>query len=196
MQVIHNSKRKIISLGFQATFKEWNEDKKRLKRTVDNAEVKNIALRRYELLAQKIIDDAILAGKPIRVFNNGEMSRDFTYVGDIVEGIKRVMVGPPVYTTLSSGEVSVPSYAIYNIGKGQPVRLLDFIGMLEILLNKSAKKVFLSMQPGDIQNTFADVSGLQNDYGYYPKTELAEGLRNFVDWYADYYNIEESLTFQ
>lgn len=120
----------------------------------------------------------ILQGKPIQVFNNGNQSRDFTYIDDIVAGVLAVLDGPPA----GSG---VP-HRLYNIGNNQPEDLLHFIGLIESLTGKTAEKVMAPMQPGDVQETFADISAIQRDFGFKPQTPLKDGLRQFVDWYKSY----------
>lgn len=128
-------------------------------------------------MAPMIFAKAILKGQKITVFNNGEMSRDFTYVGDIVDGIVKV---------LSSDNNN--DYNIYNIGCNKPTNLLDFISTLETVLGKSCKKEFLPLQDGDMKDTFADVSKLIKDFDYQPQTSLQEGLSSFARWYQNYYD--------
>jgi UDP-glucuronate 4-epimerase len=118
---------------------------------------------------------AILAGKPIDVFNQGEMYRDFTYVDDIVEGVSLVLDRPPTDTALP--------YRLYNLGRGEPVRLMEFIEILERCLAKKAVKNFLPLQPGDVASTHADTGALARDFGYRPQTTVADGIGRFVDWY-------------
>lgn len=148
-------------------------------------------------MATMLFAKAITQGKTIKVFNHGEMSRDFTYVGDIVEGMIRVLDRPPQAdsafdaTQPDPGTSSVP-YRVYNIGKGQPVRLLDFILTLEELFGRTTKKEYMEMQPGDVQHTYADVSGLERDFGYQPDTDLRKGLGHFVEWYRQYYHIDQT----
>jgi len=121
----------------------------------------------------------IIDGKPIRVFNNGDMSRDFTYVDDIVEGVLAVLDGPP------STDNNTP-HRIYNIGNNKPEKLMDFIGLIEQLTGKTADKTMEPMQPGDVYSTYADISAINRDFGFEPKTSLAEGLPRFVEWYRAY----------
>ena len=123
----------------------------------------------------------ILAGEPIDVFNHGEMSRDFTYVDDIVEGIVRVLGRPP---TTAQG---VP-YRLYNLGNGSPVGLRDFISAIEDALGQRAQLNLTGMQPGDMAHTWADTTALEEDHGYRPATPLSEGVAAFVDWYRAYYD--------
>ena len=126
--------------------------------------------------------DAILNNKPIKVFNHGDMMRDFTYVDDIVEGVVRVSDKPA--TPDANG--SVP-YRVFNIGNNQPEKLMDFIGILENALGKVAEKEFLPMQAGDVKETYADTSALEAWVGFKPYTPLKEGVRKFVNWYKAYY---------
>jgi len=135
---------------------------------------------------------AILEDRPIDVFNEGRMKRDFTYIDDIVEGLIRVMGRPPAPDPAWSGDRPDPSssfapYRIYNIGNNQPVALMDFITTLEGHLGRTAKKNFLPMQAGDVPATFADVDDLMADVGFKPATSIAEGIGRFVAWYRDYY---------
>ncbi len=138
---------------------------------------------------------AILAGKTIDVYNHGAMKRDFTYIDDIVEGIVRVMENPAKPqikdkdATLELYKAS-PPYALYNIGNNQPVELGRFISVLENTLGQEAKKNMLPMQPGDVPATYADIDPLIKDVGFKPSTTIEEGLKNFVDWYTDYYSIK------
>jgi len=137
---------------------------------------------------------AILAGEPIDVYNSGEMSRDFTYIDDIVEGIIRTLDKPanscPAWNPKQPilGQSSAP-YRIYNIGYGNPVKLLDFIATLEEVLGIPAKKNMLPLQPGDVERTFADTTELEKDLGYKPKVNVREGVEKFVAWYKSYYRV-------
>lgn len=140
---------------------------------------------------------AILAGKPIDVYNHGNMRRDFTYIDDIVKGVVKVMGRPPV-----SGDSEVPGeslglaeretgtsapYRLYNIGNNQPVELSLFIETLEEKLGKKAVKNMLPMQPGDVPETFADIDTLVRDTGFTPSTSIDKGLEHFVRWYTEFY---------
>jgi UDP-glucuronate 4-epimerase len=133
-------------------------------------------------MAPMLFTRAILAGEPIRVFNHGDMRRDFTYVDDIVEGVVRVLARPP--GALSAGAAP---YAIYNIGNNQAVQLEAFIGELERLLGRRAIKQYLPLQPGDVPATFASIARLVAATGFAPTTSLADGLARFVAWYREYY---------
>ncbi len=136
----------------------------------------------------------ILEGKPIDVFNYGNHRRDFTYIDDIIEGVLRVIDKPAQANAEWTGENPDPGtsrapYRVYNIGNNNPVHLLTFIETLERSLNKQAVKNLLPMQPGDVPDTYADVSDLVNDLGYKPTTSLEEGIKHFVDWYKDFYRM-------
>lgn len=129
-------------------------------------------------MAPWLFTEAILARKPIKVFNNGLLQRDFTYIRDIVEGVLRISSRIP--------NAKVP-YALYNIGNHQPVPLMDFIATLEGLLGREADKLFLPMQEGDVHITCADNAQLHQAVGFSPATPLSTGLAAFVDWYRDYH---------
>ena len=137
---------------------------------------------------------AILAGHPIDVYNQGDMRRDFTYIDDIAEAVVRLMTVIPTRNpdwTVESGcpaESSAP-YRVYNIGNSQPVQLTEFIHELELALGVSAKMNLLPMQPGDVLETSADTSALAAAIGFKPHTPLADGLARFVGWYRDYYRL-------
>ena len=126
--------------------------------------------------------DAILNNRSIKVFNHGEMMRDFTYIDDIVEGVVRVLDKPATPVIGST----VP-YRIFNIGNSQPEKLMDFIGMLERALGRETKKEFLPMQAGDVKATYADTSALESWVGFKPRTSLADGIVKFANWYKAYY---------
>lgn len=137
---------------------------------------------------------AIIAGRPINVFNNGEMERDFTYVDDIVEGVFRVIHKVPKPDPGWSGDAPDPAtsscpYRIYNIGNNRKEKLMRYIEVLEEVLGKKAEKNFMPMQPGDVPATWADVDDLVSDLGYTPGTTLEYGIGRFVEWYREYYNV-------
>jgi len=125
-------------------------------------------------MAPMLFTDAILNDRAIKVFNHGKMSRDFTYVDDIVDGIVKVINNPSPYN-------------IYNIGNNSPVNLMEFIETIENALDKKATKNFMDIQPGDVESTFADVSGLIEDFDYKPDTQLSHGVGEFVKWYRGFY---------
>ncbi len=143
-------------------------------------------------MAPMLFTDAILNDRPIKVFNHGNMSRDFTYIDDITEGVIKVIDHQaevdPAWDAKNPdpGRSSAP-YRIYNIGNNEPVRLMDFIQALETKLGKEAQKNFMEMQPGDVQSTYADVSDLIADMDYKPDTSIQEGVSRFVDWYREFY---------
>jgi UDP-glucuronate 4-epimerase len=124
-------------------------------------------------MAPFLFAKAISCGESIKVFNNGNLSRDFTYIDDIVEGIVKVVNNNP----------EQPENRIYNIGCSHPVNLMEFIETLEKAIGKPAKKMFLPMQPGDVYQTYADTSKLERDFGYKPTTSISEGIRKFIQWY-------------
>lgn len=126
----------------------------------------------------------IMKREPITIFNQGDMYRDFTYVDDIVTGIQNMLCCPPK----PNGEGD--RYKIYNIGNNHPEKLMTFIETLEKALGKTAEKEYMPMQPGDVYQTYADVSELEKDFGFRPSTSIAEGLGKFAHWYREYYHIE------
>lgn len=122
-------------------------------------------------MSPSLFASAILHGEPIKVFNNGDMLRDFTYIDDIIEGVVRVMDRAP------------QRHEVYNIGCGTPVRLMDFISEIENALGRKAEMKMLPMQPGDVYQTYADTSKLERDFGYRPSVSLHEGIGRFIGWY-------------
>lgn len=145
-------------------------------------------------MALFLFTKAILAGEPIKVFNYGQMQRDFTYIDDIVEGVVRVLDRIPTPNPNWSGDKPDPGsslapYRIYNIGNNRPVRLLDFIAILEEKLGRKAIKQMLPLQPGDVPATCADVAELVQDVGFQPSTPLEEGIERFVEWYRSFYHV-------
>jgi UDP-glucuronate 4-epimerase len=138
---------------------------------------------------------AALEGKPIDVFNNGNMQRDFTYIDDIVEGVVRVIDNPAKSDESwngKDGRVSTSSapYKVYNIGNNAPVKLMDFIEAIENKLGKKIEKNFLPLQAGDVPSTYADVTDLIEDLDYKPNTPIQQGIDNFVDWYLDFFDVK------
>lgn len=130
-------------------------------------------------MSPTLFADAITKGDPIKVFNNGDMIRDFTYIDDIVSGTMAVVDHQPDAAKCDHG---IP-YRIYNIGCSHPVKLMDFIHELEMALGKEAQKIYLPMQPGDVYQTNADTTRLQNEIGYHPQVTLHDGIRRFAEWY-------------
>ncbi len=140
---------------------------------------------------------AILAGEPIKVFNRGDMRRDFTYIDDIVEGVVRVIDTPATPNTDWNGDAPDPGtstapYRLYNIGNNSPVQLAEFIEALEHALGRTAKRELLPIQPGDVAATYADVDDLVSAVGYRPSTPIREGIERFVAWYLEHMH-KESL---
>lgn len=142
----------------------------------------------------------LLKGETIQIFNYGNCKRDFTYVDDIVEGIKRIMQHAPEKVTGEDG-LPVPPYAVYNIGNNSPENLLDFVTILQEELIRAevlpedydfeAHKKLVPMQPGDVPVTYADTSALEEDFGFKPSTSLRDGLRRFAEWYKEFYLSEK-----
>ena len=137
---------------------------------------------------------AILANKPIQVFNYGKHRRDFTYIDDIVEGVIHILDQPaapnPEWSSDNpdSGTSKAP-WRVYNIGNNNPVDLMDYIEALEKVLGKTAEKDFLPLQPGDVPDTYADVKDLVEQFDYKPSTTIEEGITNFISWYQEYNKI-------
>jgi len=138
----------------------------------------------------------ILAGEPIDVYNYGKHKRDFTYIDDIIEGVVRVMNRIPEPDESWNSERPNPGtssapWRVYNIGNNRPVELERYIEVIETCLGRTAERNLLPMQPGDVPDTCADVSALEADVGYAPSTPIEDGIRAFIDWYREYYGIEE-----
>ncbi|TXR53337.1 NAD-dependent epimerase [Reinekea thalattae] len=136
--------------------------------------------------------DAILNDRPIKVFNHGDMERDFTYIDDIIEGVIKAGEHPPQSLSADLDRVSGPAksdapYQLFNIGNSKPVRLMEFIETIERESGKQAEKIYMDMQPGDVPSTYADTSMLEQRVGYKPSTELSQGLKETVAWYKSYY---------
>ena len=145
-------------------------------------------------MAMWIFTKAILAGEPIKLFNNGNMRRDFTYVDDVVESVARLVdrrpAGNPDFSTASPdpGSSSAP-WRVYNIGNNKPVELLEVVRLLEETLGKKAKRELMPMQPVDVPATYADVDDLMRDVDFRPATPIAEGIRRFTEWYRAYHRV-------
>jgi UDP-glucuronate 4-epimerase len=143
-------------------------------------------------MALFIFTRAMLAGKPIQIFNHGRMERDFTYIDDIVDGVFRLTDKLPQpdknwdAREADPGRSSAP-YRLYNIGNSHPVPLMQLIAVLENSLGIEAKKEFLPMQPGDVPATYADIEDLARDIGFEPRTGIEAGVAGFVSWYKEYY---------
>ena len=144
-------------------------------------------------MAYFIFTRSIVEGRPIQIFNEGKMRRDFTYIDDIVEGVRRIMEKPPAGNPDWSGDAPDPAtstapHVVYNIGNNQPVELMRMIGALESALGMKAEKVMLPMQPGDVPATYADVADLEREVGFRPSTGIEDGLGRFVRWYRNEWN--------
>ena len=138
--------------------------------------------------------DAILNHRPIKVFNNGDMLRDFTYIDDIVEGVLKVITHIPTADATWNPESPSPAsssapYKIYNIGNSQPVKLMDFIQAIDNAIGEEADKIYLPMQPVDVYQTYADTSRLENELGFKPLKDLNEGVKETISWYRNFYKI-------
>ena len=143
-------------------------------------------------MALFLFTKAIFEGKPINIFNKGKMKRDFTYIDDIVDGVVRVINRIPEPNDKWNSDAPDPGtsnvrYKIYNIGNNNPVKLMDFITIIENEVGKPAKKNFMDMQPGDVRATYADIEDLSKDVGFVPRTPLDIGVKKFVYWYKNYY---------
>lgn len=137
--------------------------------------------------------NAIVKGTPLKVFNEGHMKRDFTYIDDIVDGIMRILFNPSepnkeFDTSAPDSSSSSAPYRIFNIGNSKPTKLIEYIATLENAFGKEANKVMMPMQPGDVVGTYSDITPLAEETGYKPQTPLSEGIRKFVEWYNEYYN--------
>lgn len=128
-------------------------------------------------MAMFLFTDAILNDRPIQVFNNGDLSRDFTYIDDIIQGINLIV----------KDKSQDEKYQLFNIGNSKPVQLLEFIKEIEKAIGKQAQKIMMPMQPGDVNQTWADVEDLRKRYGYNPDFSVTQGVKNFVEWYKEYY---------
>ena len=124
-------------------------------------------------------------GEPIQIYNHGDMMRDFTYIDDIVTGVVDILNHPPKEDELGA------FYKIYNIGNNKPEKLMDYIAVLEKCIGREAKKEFLPMQPGDVYQTYADVTDLMQDFDFKPSTTIEEGLSRFADWFLSYYGYQK-----
>ena len=144
-------------------------------------------------MAMWLFASAIMAGKPIKLFNNGNMKRDFTYIDDVAEAVVRLVDRPPAPNASWSGNAPDASssnapWRIYNIGNNTPVELLEVVRLLEQAIGKKAERELLPMQPGDVPATYADVDDLMRDAGFRPSTSIADGVARFVAWYKDYHS--------
>ncbi len=145
-------------------------------------------------MAMWLFAKAILAGEPIRIFNNGQMLRDFTYVADIVEAIRRLVPKPPAGNPAWSGDHPDPAtsrapWRVYNIGNSSPVELMTVVTLMEKALGRDAIKEFLPMQPGDVPATYADVADLEREVDFRPSTSIEDGIGRFIAWYRSYHRL-------
>ena len=145
-------------------------------------------------MAMWIFAKAIMAGEPIKLFNQGDMRRDFTYVDDVVESVVRLVDRAPKGNPQWSGDAPDPGsskapWRVYNIGNNSPIELLEVVRLLEESVGKKAKRELLPMQPGDVPATYADVDDLMRDVDFKPATPIAEGIKRFVDWYRSYHRL-------
>ena len=143
-------------------------------------------------MAIYLFTKAIIEGSPIQIFNNGNMKRDFTHVDDIIDGISKLIAQPAMANPDWRNEAPDPSssshpYRVFNIGRGKSIKLLDFIDELQSAIGKEAKKVFLPLQSGDVEETWADISDLKAEFGYEPKIDVKVGIPEFVKWYKGFY---------
>jgi UDP-glucuronate 4-epimerase len=134
-------------------------------------------------MAVWLFTEAILAGRPVRLFNSGHMRRDFTYVADVTEALVRLVKAAPG----ASGATASPPHRIYNVGNGQPVEVVELVDKLEKIIGKHVKRELLPMRTVDVLETFADSSELERATGFTPGTDIEQGLRNFVEWYRDFH---------
>ena len=138
---------------------------------------------------------AMIEGVPLDIYNEGKMSRDFTYIDDIVDGVVKVLDAPPTRVNLEQGEAPKPStshtapFCVFNIGNNKPIELMTYVKVLENCLDIKAKPNFMPMQPGDVKSTRADVDSLVDHVGYAPKISVDEGVARFVEWYREYYGV-------
>jgi len=140
-------------------------------------------------MAMWLFTKAILEGRPIQVFGEGDMRRDFTYVDDIVSGIVACLDNPPPDDGAPKAGGSVSPHRLYNIGNSRSENLSEMIALIEQACGREAQKELLPMQPGDVRDTFADISAIERDLGFAPTTTIAEGVPRFVDWYRDYHRL-------
>ena len=138
-----------------------------------------------------LFTDAIMRGRPIKLFNNGNMRRDFTYIDDAVEAVVRLMAQPPAPNPAWSGNSPDPAtssapWRVYNIGNSQPVEVTEVVRLIEEAVGKPAVRELLPMQPGDVPETYADISDLERSVGFRPETSIREGVRRFVDWFGSH----------
>jgi UDP-glucuronate 4-epimerase len=139
-------------------------------------------------MAMWIFTKAILEGKPIRVFNHGDMMRDFTYVEDIVTGVIATLDNPPAEGGDNRTGSDAP-HRVYNIGNHKSENLMYMIGILEDAIGRKAEKILEPMQPGDVKETYADIDAIRSELGFEPSTEIEVGIPKFVEWYRTYHGV-------
>ena len=149
-------------------------------------------------MAYFIFISSIIKGQPIKIFNNGEMRRDFTYIDDVIDGIMKIIKKKPSRDidfdfNKPNPATSFSPYRIFNIGNASPIKLMQFIDEIESSLGKKAEKIFLPIQPGDVEETAADISSLNKWTGFKPKTTLKEGIKEFTKWYQSYYKENQKV---
>jgi UDP-glucuronate 4-epimerase len=142
-------------------------------------------------MAMWLFTEAIMQGRPIKLFNNGQMRRDFTYIDDVVEAVVRLIPRPPAGNSVWSGDAPDPAtsrapWHVYNIGNSQPIEVTEVVRLIEAAIGKPPIRELLPMQPGDVPETYADVADLERVVGFRPKTPIGEGVRRFVEWFHDY----------
>jgi UDP-glucuronate 4-epimerase len=142
-------------------------------------------------MAMWLFADAIMAGRPIRLFNHGRMRRDFTYIDDVAEAVVRLVTLPPASNPAWSGDAPDPAsssapWRVYNIGNNRPVAVTDVVALIEAAIGKRAQRELLPMQPGDVPETYADISDLERVAGFRPETSIEDGVRRFIDWFSAY----------
>lgn len=146
---------------------------------------------RPDMAAYKFVD-AIIKDKPLNIYNNGNMMRDFTYVDDIISGIRLVLLNPPVetfyYMVDENPSISSSPFEIYNIGSSNPISLMEYIHYFERTLNKKAIKNYMPMQKGDVEKTYADISKIKNKLNFTPQVYIEEGIKKYIEWHLNYYN--------
>jgi UDP-glucuronate 4-epimerase len=145
-------------------------------------------------MAMWIFAKAIIDGEPVKLFNNGNMRRDFTYIDDVVESVVRLVDRPPAGNPKFSGSRPDPGsssapWRVYNIGNNKPVELLEVVRLLEEAIGKKANRELVPMQPGDVPATYADVDDLMRDVNFRPSTTIADGIAKFIEWYRSYQRV-------
>ena len=140
-------------------------------------------------MAMWLFTSAILEGRPIEVFNHGDMYRDFTYIDDIVSGVLACLDAPPADDGAAKAGGSTKPHALYNIGNNRSEHLLKVIALIEEACGREAERVLLPMQPGDVEKTYADIAAIRHDHGYEPRTPIEAGVPQFVRWYRDYHGV-------